>query len=175
VTRTIEEYGLAVRRDGREALIAARPAGTAASFDALWERPEREARGELVEYLADLQEMDRLAAAIDRGVRELLYSIELQAIEAYRTGDTAAQARRIRCPTLVIHGRDDKVVPIEQARSLARAVPGSALVTIEGGGHGLMSRSGGARAAAISFMHRVDKGAQRQEGGPTRRRSWPSA
>ena len=43
-------------------------------------------------------------------------------------------ARRVRCPTLVIHGTDDHVVPLTTAEALATWTGGS-LVVIEGGGH----------------------------------------
>lgn len=43
-------------------------------------------------------------------------------------------ARRVRCPTLVIHGTADQVVPLTTAEALA-AWTGGSLVVIEGGGH----------------------------------------
>ena len=43
-------------------------------------------------------------------------------------------ARRVRCPTLVIHGTDDRVVPLSTGEALAEWTGGS-LVVIEGGGH----------------------------------------
>jgi pimeloyl-ACP methyl ester carboxylesterase/predicted glycosyltransferase len=41
----------------------------------------------------------------------------------------------VRCPTLVIHGDDDRIVPIEQARLIAGGVAGARLTVIGGGGH----------------------------------------
>jgi pimeloyl-ACP methyl ester carboxylesterase len=41
---------------------------------------------------------------------------------------------RIRCPVLVVHGRDDHIRPHAHGAELARAT-GGRLVTIEGGGH----------------------------------------
>jgi pimeloyl-ACP methyl ester carboxylesterase/predicted glycosyltransferase len=43
-------------------------------------------------------------------------------------------ARRVRCPTLVIHGTNDRVVPLSTAEALAEWMGGS-LAVIEGGGH----------------------------------------
>jgi pimeloyl-ACP methyl ester carboxylesterase len=43
----------------------------------------------------------------------------------------------IRQPTLVIHGTDDRVLPFAHARALVRAIPGAALITLEGAGHEL--------------------------------------
>jgi pimeloyl-ACP methyl ester carboxylesterase/predicted glycosyltransferase len=56
-----------------------------------------------------------------------------------RTGwlksDVTELARRVKCPTLVIHGDGDKRVPIEKGRVIADLVPGAQLVTVGGGGH----------------------------------------
>ncbi|HEY1508109.1 MAG TPA: alpha/beta hydrolase, partial [Solirubrobacteraceae bacterium] len=41
---------------------------------------------------------------------------------------------RVRCPTLVIHGDDDRVRPLAQGAALAQATGGE-LVTLEGSGH----------------------------------------
>lgn len=43
----------------------------------------------------------------------------------------------IRVPLLVIHGTTDPVFPIEHGMALSKAVPGSTLIRIEGGGHEL--------------------------------------
>jgi pimeloyl-ACP methyl ester carboxylesterase len=44
------------------------------------------------------------------------------------------RAERLRCPTLVIHGRDDDVVPYAAGEELARATRGR-ILSIDGGGH----------------------------------------
>jgi pimeloyl-ACP methyl ester carboxylesterase/class 3 adenylate cyclase len=41
----------------------------------------------------------------------------------------------IRVPTLVLHKRDDKVVPIEEGRALAEQVPGATFVELSGADH----------------------------------------
>jgi pimeloyl-ACP methyl ester carboxylesterase/predicted glycosyltransferase len=54
--------------------------------------------------------------------------------------DMRAAAAQVRCPTLVIHGSNDKVVPFAQAETIAAAVPGARLLTIAGGGHLMNAR-----------------------------------
>ena len=49
-------------------------------------------------------------------------------------GRGLAFARRVRCPALVIHGRDDQIIGLENARRVA-AEMGGRLVEIDGGGH----------------------------------------
>jgi pimeloyl-ACP methyl ester carboxylesterase len=48
--------------------------------------------------------------------------------------DVLERADRLRCPALVIHGRDDDVVPYAIGRELARASRGR-ILAIDGGGH----------------------------------------
>ena len=48
-------------------------------------------------------------------------------------------ARRVRCPSLVIHGDDDQISPIEVGQRLAEAL-GAPLITIRGGGHSPLAR-----------------------------------
>ena len=44
---------------------------------------------------------------------------------------------RLRIPTLVIHGESDRLVPVENGRRTAAAIPGAHLLTIPGMGHDL--------------------------------------
>jgi pimeloyl-ACP methyl ester carboxylesterase/predicted glycosyltransferase len=49
--------------------------------------------------------------------------------------DVTALARRVRCPTLVIHGDGDKRVPYAAGEAIRDLVPGARLLTVGGGGH----------------------------------------
>ena len=49
--------------------------------------------------------------------------------------DVRDHARRVRCPTLVIHGDDDRRVAAAKGEEIHRLVPGARLLTIGGGGH----------------------------------------
>jgi pimeloyl-ACP methyl ester carboxylesterase len=46
----------------------------------------------------------------------------------------------VRVPTLVIHGKDDILVPIENGRIVAAAVPGARMLEVEGMGHDIPRR-----------------------------------
>lgn len=52
-------------------------------------------------------------------------------------GDRRRRLRRIAAPTLVIHGVDDPLVPVEAGRDTAAQIPGARLHEIEGMGHDL--------------------------------------
>jgi pimeloyl-ACP methyl ester carboxylesterase len=43
----------------------------------------------------------------------------------------------VRVPTLVIHGIEDPIVPVDAGRDTAAAIPGAELLEIEGMGHDL--------------------------------------
>lgn len=49
--------------------------------------------------------------------------------------DVRGRLEEIRVPTLVLHGREDKLVPLERAEELHRGIPDSRLVAFEGCGH----------------------------------------
>jgi pimeloyl-ACP methyl ester carboxylesterase len=47
---------------------------------------------------------------------------------------------RIRVPSLVIHGIDDPLVPVEAGKDTAATIPGAELQLVPGMGHGLESK-----------------------------------
>ena len=49
--------------------------------------------------------------------------------------DVSDRLERVRVPTLILHGTDDQVVPVENARLLEEKLPNSRLELIEGGSH----------------------------------------
>jgi 3-oxoadipate enol-lactonase len=59
----------------------------------------------------------------------------VKTLEASVAQDRAAPVERIRAPTLVITGAEDRVYPPELARDMARRIPGARLVELEGCGH----------------------------------------
>ncbi|WP_322751488.1 MULTISPECIES: alpha/beta fold hydrolase, partial [unclassified Frankia] len=57
-------------------------------------------------------------------------------LAAARTGgDLRAQLRRLRVPTLVIHGQDDPWIRIRAAHTLAGTIPAARLITYPDMGH----------------------------------------
>jgi pimeloyl-ACP methyl ester carboxylesterase/predicted glycosyltransferase len=49
--------------------------------------------------------------------------------------DVSELARRVKCPTLVIHGDGDRRVPLAKGQAIHELVPNSRLLVIGGGGH----------------------------------------
>ena len=58
---------------------------------------------------------------------------QFAAVQAH--GDRRAALAGITAPTLVIHGVDDPLVPVEHGRDTAASIPGAELVEIPGMGH----------------------------------------
>jgi pimeloyl-ACP methyl ester carboxylesterase/DNA-binding CsgD family transcriptional regulator len=52
--------------------------------------------------------------------------------------DVQAEARLIRCPTLVLHGRGDFRIPFEEGRLIAGLIPGARFITLETRNHLMM-------------------------------------
>ena len=81
------------------------------------------------------------AAARELVTRDLERAIDPARLANHGSvGDGEPQARRpdeIAAPLVVIHGTADPLFPYPHGVALAEAVPGSPLVTIEGGGHEL--------------------------------------
>jgi pimeloyl-ACP methyl ester carboxylesterase/DNA-binding CsgD family transcriptional regulator len=52
--------------------------------------------------------------------------------------DVREEARCVRCPTLVVHGRGDMRIPIEEGRIAAGLIPGARFLTLETRNHLMM-------------------------------------
>ena len=75
------------------------------------------------------------AAAYDRGHHPAGTERQLAAIVA--SGDRTARLRELRVPTVVIHGKEDPLIPFRAGVATTRAIPGSEFLAIPGMGHDL--------------------------------------
>jgi pimeloyl-ACP methyl ester carboxylesterase len=57
---------------------------------------------------------------------------------------------RVSAPTLIVHGRQDRLIPREHAEAYHEGIPGSELVDVEGAGHLLALEKPGELAALIT-------------------------
>jgi 3-oxoadipate enol-lactonase len=75
---------------------------------------------------------------------------QLQATMSHNTYDRLPQ---IRCPTLIISGADDKIVPAENSSILAERIPNAELVVLPRAGHGyLMECAEESNAIVLDFL-----------------------
>ncbi len=97
------------------------------------------------------------------------WSTDAQTLDWCRHGwlanDMREQAGRVRCPTLIIHGDDDRRVPYFKGQEMHALIPGSRLLTVGGGGHVTAARDPVLFNCAVrDFV-----------GGPARERTWTRA
>lgn len=99
----------------------------------------------------DRETQARLSARDAAWVDEML--VRIHPVEARRAGilfdmgrlveDPPYPLAQIRTPTLVVHARDDALVPVAHAQHAARRIPAARLLLLEDGGHiGYPFRSG---------------------------------
>ncbi|MFO1038682.1 MAG: alpha/beta hydrolase [Geminicoccaceae bacterium] len=85
-----------------------------------------------------------------RGSEAVLDS-DLRACAAYADGP--ADAARVRCPTLLVLGSDDKMTPAKGGYALAKLIPGARTVEIQEAGHMMMVETPEAvREALTGFL-----------------------
>jgi pimeloyl-ACP methyl ester carboxylesterase len=78
---------------------------------------------------------ERAALSYDRGFNPAGTARQLVAILA--SGDRTDALHRVRAPALVIHGTEDPLVALAAGQATAAAIPGAALLAIDGMGHDL--------------------------------------
>jgi pimeloyl-ACP methyl ester carboxylesterase len=81
------------------------------------------------------EERRRVERLYDRSYYPLGFGRQLVAILAARSRVRALAG--VKVPTLVVHGIDDPLVPLENGRRVAAAVPGARLIELKGAGHNL--------------------------------------
>jgi pimeloyl-ACP methyl ester carboxylesterase len=99
----------------------------AASVYATIGSPDRDPDDPDVRHIAGL--------SYDRGLNPAGAGRQLAAI--FAAGDRTEQIRKIRAPTLVIHGTEDRLVDPSGGEATAEAIEGARLELIEGMGHDL--------------------------------------
>jgi pimeloyl-ACP methyl ester carboxylesterase len=72
------------------------------------------------------------AIAERRAVAVPVLMAQLQACAAHDASDRLSD---LRTPTLVVHGTDDELLPVENGQQIARLIPGSRLEIFDGVGH----------------------------------------
>ncbi|MBW1819485.1 MAG: alpha/beta hydrolase [Deltaproteobacteria bacterium] len=79
-------------------------------------------------------------------------------LEAVQGHDAWAQLPDIQAPTLVLTGKEDILIPPENAEILAERIPNARLEVIEGGGHQfLIEQPEAFNRAVLDFLTRLDE------------------
>jgi 3-oxoadipate enol-lactonase len=69
-----------------------------------------------------------------------------------RAHDVGAHLAEITAPTLVIHARQDRVLPVENGRRLAAGIPGARFLPLKGGAHAFPTDLPDATNELVSFL-----------------------
>ncbi|TAN35017.1 alpha/beta hydrolase [bacterium] len=90
----------------------------------------------------DLFDEDFERRRAERAVNRAYYPVGTgrQLIAILAAKGRLARLARVEAPTLVIHGVDDVLIPVENGRKVAAVMPGARLIELEGMGHDLPRR-----------------------------------
>jgi pimeloyl-ACP methyl ester carboxylesterase len=99
-----------------------------------------------------------LRARVERSIRRAYYpqGLARQLVAVMASGDRSKLLRGIRAPTLVIHGREDPLVPLVCGIDLARKIPEARLEVIDGMGHDIPAALA-PRLAELLAAHCIEK------------------
>ena len=87
-------------------------------------------RDATLEQFAWLNDLERVSTSPEN-------ALELR--RTFATGDIRDLAKRVQAPTLVLHSKNDLVIPFENGRQVAAHIPGARFVALEGRNHLLLS------------------------------------
>lgn len=82
-------------------------------------------------------------------------------LEARAVVDIAASLGEVRTPTLVLHARDDEVIPVAEGRLIAGGIPGAEFVELDSRNHILLEHEPAwqrFREAVLGFLRQEDAG-----------------
>ncbi|MBV9078883.1 MAG: alpha/beta hydrolase [Methylobacteriaceae bacterium] len=85
-----------------------------------------------------------------------------------RAHDAAVRLREITVPTLVLHGEQDRILPLDNGRRLAAAIHGAQFMSLPGGGHAFPTDVSEANQTLVSFLLAHPR--RRQDSAPRRTR-----
>jgi pimeloyl-ACP methyl ester carboxylesterase len=91
---------------------------------------------------------ESVAWALQTSADTLVDSIDPERRPSLSPAQARALAGQVTCPSLVVHGTDDRIVPLETGRRLAELI-GCPIELVEGGGHCVQARH------PVWFNHRV--------------------
>ncbi|HZO74374.1 MAG TPA: alpha/beta hydrolase [Ktedonobacteraceae bacterium] len=156
ISNRIRQLIAVLENEGAEAAFAQRPEGVETSLEPLWVVNEMKARGRYARFLEREQQLAERARTMPEAERVRYLAAELRSMQAYMqgytSGDLQTWAAQVKCPTLVLHGSDDREVPLAWGEPLATIIPTARMHVITGGGHSLVHRSVEGRRIVIDFI-----------------------
>jgi pimeloyl-ACP methyl ester carboxylesterase len=154
----IRQLIMTLQQEGAEAAYSRRPAGVETSLGPLWLADEMRARGEYAEFQEEQQRLERQVQTMSIGERARYLATELRSMQAYMRDDLPDYARRVKCPTLVLHGSEDRIAPLACGQELAELIPTARMYVIPGVGHNPIASSAEGRRVVIDIIQRTPNG-----------------
>lgn len=123
------------------------PPGKPEALAMLTAQPEGPAREQLVKHGMKLRQTigspgyptpeGELRVLVEKNVDRRWYpeGAARHYLSVIASGDRVELLKTVKVPTLVMHGEEDPLLPVECGRDVARLVPGAQLQTIPGWGH----------------------------------------
>lgn len=108
------------------------PVGFRAQVDYAFKQWQVTHQSERVNNLDEIYQMIELDVS-----RAIDYNSKLNHSFAQVTGDELTRIKEIKCPTLVIHGTVDNVIPPIHGEMLSKTIPNASLLSLIGAGHEL--------------------------------------
>ena len=124
------------------------PPATPEAMDAMMSMPPQD-RAAYIEYSAGVYRAfaggsDKYDEELQKEITGLAYDRLLypmgfvrQVAAIWASGNRKQALGEVEIPTLVIHGTNDALVPVEHGRATADAIPAARLLVVEGLGHGI--------------------------------------
>ncbi len=128
------------------------PMGKPQALAMLTAQPEGPAREQLIKHGMKLRtaigspgypvDEAALRAFVEKNVDRRWYpeGAARQYLSVIASGDRVELLKTVKVPTLVLHGEDDPLLPVEGGRDVARLVPGAEIQTYPGWGHDFPSQ-----------------------------------
>lgn len=155
-TAIVQDCIAILEREGAEAAFDKRPSEVEVAFGELWSHCEALATNNLEEYRRCQQHWRTMAERFSREERIHCYATELRSIQAHMLAEVAGYARYAQAPTYILHGSNDRIILLKNAKAITQAIPSAHFDVIPGGGHNFFSESADARRRVMDFMRSVD-------------------
>lgn len=152
----IRQLIVILQQKGAEAAYSRRPADVEASLGSLWLADEMRACGEYAEFQEEQQRLARQVQTMSMSERARYFATELRSMQAYMRNDLPDYARRVTCPTLILHGSEDRVAPLTWSLELAELIPTARMQSLAGVGHNPIASSAQGRRTLIDFIQETN-------------------
>lgn len=159
----LQELALAHQEAVRSLILGATQCGPPAALTPLSAPDAQRVSTSTHKRLANLYSVDFLLTHPDWVAEDATHfgKMPLHALhrqdQAVRRHDTCDRLREIRRPVLILHGGQDRMVPVDRAEQLHAGIPGSELVLLDGAGHQFQSeRAADVDRLVADFVTRVE-------------------